>query len=215
MAEQDKNDQDDKTDDLDGITDDDAKRLLEKPKKDATGKDDDEDPDGADQLGDAGRRALNSIKESRRAAREERDNAKAELAKVQAELRKHSDKDKSELQRLIDERDSLKTELSKTTSAMRRREAAEDHAPDHATPAQIRAVAKRLAGDTDEELAADAKELYALIAPEPPKSPVSGRPKERLRDEPKERLRGGGDPDDSDPGEMNPKKLAGLVPRAR
>lgn len=199
MAEE---DQDDSTDELDGLTEDDAKRLLEEPKGD------DPDPDGADKLGDAGRRALDSMKEQRRAAREERDKVKSELDKVSAELRKHSDRDKSETQRLQEERDSLKTELETARSGMRRREVAEEHAPEHATPAQIRAVAKRLAGSTDEELKADAEELYALIAPAPAtrQQSVPGKPKERLR--------GGGAPDDG-PGEMDPKALAALIPRAR
>jgi septal ring factor EnvC (AmiA/AmiB activator) len=193
------------TDELDGITEEDAKRLLEKPKDDAGKKDEADDP-GADQLSPAGQRALDRIKEDRRAVREERDSIRAELQKAQDELRKHSDKDKSENQRLQEERDSLKAELSKATSSMRRRESAEEHAPEHATPAQIRAVAKRLHGDTDAELEADAKELYALIAPEPAtsKPPVSSKPRERLR--------GGGDPDEGS-NETDPSKLAALLPR--
>lgn len=194
-------------DELDGLTEDDAKRLLEKPDKPnvETGrKDEDDDPEGADQLGDAGKRALERIKEDRRSAREERDRAKAELADANAKLRKHDDKDKSETQRLVEERDQLKSELSKATSAMRRREFAEEFAPEHATPTQIRAVAKRLAGDNDAELEADAKELYALIAPEPGKQSLPSKPKERLR--------GGGDPD-AGSDETDPTKLAALLPR--
>lgn len=206
MAEQ--QDKPENDDELDGITDEDAKRLLEKPedKSNDGKKDEDDDPDGADKLGEPGKRALERIKEDRRAAREERDRIRAELEKAQAELRKHSDKDKSDTQRLTEERDQLKAELGKATSAMKRRELAEDLAPDHATPAQIRQVAKRLRGDTDDELKADAEELYALIAPEPTSSkpPVSSKPKERLR--------GGGDPDEG-PDETDPAKLAALVQR--
>lgn len=208
MAE---NDQPDPTDELDGITEEDAEKLLAGAVD--KGKDDDPDPEGADQLGDPGRKALDAIKEQRRAAREERDKAKAELEQVRAELRKHSDKDKTEMQRLIEERDSLKSELGKTTSAMRRREFAEEFAPEHATTAQVRAVAKRLTGDSDADLEADAKELYALIAPAPPK-PTPGKPKERLRDG-GERLRGGGGSDDDDADEMDPRKLAALIKRPR
>jgi hypothetical protein len=203
MAEQQEN-----PDELDGITDEDAKRLLDKPddKPDAGSKNEDPDPDGADQLGDAGKKALDAIKEQRRAAREERDKAKADLAAAQKALSKYSDRDKSETQRLTEERDAAKAELAKATSAIKRRELAEEHAPEHATAAQIRAVAKRLSGDTDDELKADAKELYALIAPEPAKPPVSGKPRERLR--------GGGDPTD-EPDEMDPKKLALRIGRPR
>lgn len=204
MAEQQDKPEDDE---LDGITEDDAKRLLEKPKDDLGKKDEDDDPDGADQLGDAGKKALDSIKEQRRAAREERDKAKADLAEAQKALSKYSDRDKSETQRLTEERDAAKVELAKATSAIKRREFAEEHAPEHATAAQIRAVAKRLSGDTDAELEADAKELYALIAPESSKPSVSSKPKERLR--------GGGDPTDEGAGEMDPRKLAAQVSRAR
>lgn len=202
MADTQEKDVVDKDDELEGITEDDAKRLLEKPK------DSDDDPEGADQLGDAGRKALASIKESRRAAREERDKARVELEQVRAKLREHDDKDKSENQRLTEERDRLQAELGTVASAMKKRDVAEEFAPDHATPAQIRAVAKRLSGNTDDELKTDAEELYALIAPEPSKSTVSGRPKERLRPS------GGGDPDDG-PDETSPDKLAALIPRAR
>lgn len=195
-------------DELDGITEDDAKRLLEKPdgKPDAGKNDEDDDPEGADQLGDAGKKALERMKEDRRAAREERDKSRAELAEAQKSLSKYSDKDKSETERLTAERDDLKGRVEKAESAMKRRELAEDLAPDHATPAQIRQVAKRLRGDTDAELKADAEELYALIAPEGAKSPVSGKPTERLR--------GGGDPTE-EPDEMDPKKLAARIGRAR
>lgn len=192
------------TDELEGITEDDAKRLLDKPGDDVDKKD--EDDSGDEQLSPAGQRAYERVKEERRSFREERDRAKAELAEAQKALSKYSDKDKSETQRLIEERDAAKADLAKATSSMKRREFAEETAPEHATAAQIRAVAKRLTGDTDAELEADAKELYALIAPEPTKAPVSSKPKERLR--------GGGDPTE-DAGEMDPKKLAALIPRAR
>lgn len=197
------------TDEFDGASEEDVNSLLDKPKDNVGGKDEDSDPEGADQLGDAGKRALERIKEDRRAAREERDKIRAELQKAQDELRKHSDKDKSETQRLQEERDQLKAELTKATSAMRRREFAEEYAPEHATPAQIRAVAKRLAGDTDAELEADAKELYALIAPEP-----AGGKQQPVPSKPRERLRGGGDPDEGSE-ETDPSKLAALVSRRR
>lgn len=200
MAEQDV--KEDQTDELDGISEDDAKRLLDKP--DDKPAENNDDPEGADQLGDAGRKALDSIKEQRRAAREERDKVKAELAKVQEELRKHSDKDKSDVDRLTEERDRLKAELGTVSSSVKRRDAAEEYAPDHVTAAQIRAVAKRLTGNTDDELKADAEELYALIAPAPPTTPVAGRPRERLR--------GGGDPSTT-PDETDPRKLAALIRR--
>lgn len=199
MAENDQNE--DQNDELGDISEDDAKRLLDPPEGEAR----DDDPDGAEHLGDPGRKALDSIKEQRRQARQERDDARKELAEMRTRLRGHEDKDKSELQRLQEALKAADERASKAESSVKRREIAEDRAPDHATPAQIRAVAKRLSGDTEDALSSDADELYALIAPAPAKTPP-GKPKERLR--------GGGDPDEG-PDEMDPRKLAAGVPRRR
>ena len=92
---------------------------------------------------------------------------------------------------------------------MKRLQTAFDRAPDGATIVQIKAVAKRLAGDTDEEMADDADELFALLAPksngekDKPKPPP-GKPKVNLR--------GGGDPED-EPEELDPRKLADIIGR--
>lgn len=119
-------------------------------------------------------------------------------------LKQYEDANKSEAQRLQDERDSHKTRAEKAEAALKRRELAEELAPAHATLAQIKAVAKRLNGDDAEAMEADARELFELIAPEPPKSKTPGRPKERLR--------GGGDPEDDDPADTDdPRKLAALI----
>ena len=119
-------------------------------------------------------------------------------------LKKYEDEGKTESQRLQEERDSHKTRAEKAEAALKRREIAEAKAPDHATPAQIRAVAKRLAGDSDEDLEADADELFALLAPAPATPRTSSRPKERLR--------GGSEPDE-DVDEDDPRKLAALIKR--
>jgi len=126
------------------------------------------------------------------------------LREAQAELNKIKDKDKTESQRLIEERDSHKTAAEKSADELRRMNIATDLAPEGATLAQLRKVAKRLRGDSEEELEADAKELWEDFGPS--KAPTAGRPKERLR--------GGSDPDE-DPDEKDPKKLAALIPRAR
>jgi len=194
-----------KPDDL-GIDDADAQALL----ADAVA-DDDGDPAGADQLGDAGKRALDAIKEQRKNARTERDKYKTELEEARAKLAKHEDKDKTETQRLQEAADSFKSRAEKAEALHKRREIAEELAPDHATVAQIRAVAKRLSGESDDELETDAKELFALIAPEP----TSGTPpKSTPPSKPKASLRGGGDPDSGDD-ETDPRKLAALIPRNR
>lgn len=126
-------------------------------------------------------------------------------AKQRAEaLKKYEDANKSEAERLQEERDSHKSRAEKAEFALKRREIAEDRAPEHATPAQIRAVAKRLAGDTDEALEKDADELFALLVPAPAAPKTTSRPKERLR--------GGSEPDE-DVEETDPRKLAAQLPR--
>ncbi|HVL82687.1 MAG TPA: hypothetical protein VM367_00105 [Pseudonocardia sp.] len=176
------------TSELDGLDEDDAKRLLEpagKPARDSA-------TDDTDWRAEAEKWKRLS-RQNERAAKERAD-----------KLREYEDANKSESQRLQEERDSHKTRAEKAEAALRRREVAEERAPEHATPAQIRAVAKRLAGESDEELEADADELFALLAPAPEPRKVAQRPKERLR--------GGGDPDD-EPDETDPRKLADAIRR--
>jgi hypothetical protein len=125
-----------------------------------------------------------------------------------AKLQKYEDANKSESQRLQEERDLGLSRAEKAEAALKRREIAESRAPEHATPAHIRAVAKRLAGESDEDLESDADELFELIAPGPKAAPkVAGS-------RPKERLKGGSEPDEQ-PEVTDPRKLAGLIPRRR
>lgn len=122
-----------------------------------------------------------------------------------AELKKYQDADKSESQRLQEDRDSHRSRAEKAELALKKRELAEELAPDHATAAQIRAVAKRMAGDDDDALEADAKELFELIAPKAAAKTPS---------RPKEKLRGGSEPDE-EPEPTDPRKLAAMIPRRR
>lgn len=122
-----------------------------------------------------------------------------------AALKKYEDANKSESERLQEERDSHKTRAERAEAALKRREIAEQAAPDHATAKQIAQVAKRMAGDDDDALEADAKELFEWIAPGSPAAP-------KTPSRPKERLRGGAEPDD-EPEETDPRKLAALIPR--
>lgn len=123
-----------------------------------------------------------------------------------AALKKYEDANKSEAERLQEAVTSHQTRAERAEAALKRREIAEDRAPEHATVAQIKAVAKRLAGESDDDLASDADELFALLAPAPATSKTLSRPKERLR--------GGSEPDD-EPEETDPRKLAGRIPRRR
>lgn len=165
-------------------------------------KPEDKKPEDKGELGDAGKKALDAMKRERNAA-------KKALADAQTKLKQYEDKDKTETERLAEAAEEAKSRASKAEETHRKLATAMDRAPDGATLAQIRAVAKRLSGDSEEELESDADELFALLAPksdpdEDRKKPPAGRPKERLR--------GGGDPDD-EPEEMDPRKLAELIGR--
>jgi murein L,D-transpeptidase YcbB/YkuD len=201
------------------ISDDDAEALLaddtdnrgnkvggrRKPAQDDSDEDD-EDDDAP--LGKAGQRALEALKEQRKAARTARDQAKQEAEDLRRKLAKYESANKSELQRLIDERDALKDQLSSVSSVAKRRDAAEELAPDWATAKQVRFVAKYVTGSTDEELEAAAEELYAQLAPKEPAKPrTPARPKERLRP-------GQADPEEDDL-ETDPRKLADAIRRNR
>lgn len=151
--------------------------------------------DGDNRLRDAGKQALDRMKRQRNAARQE-------LLDLRKEI---EDKNKSESQRMAEAVEDAKSKASKAEQNFLKLQTALDRAPEGATLKQIQAVAKRLSGDDQDELDADADELFALFAPASEKGkPPAGKPKERLR--------GGGDPND-EPEEMNPRKLADLIGR--
>lgn len=146
------------------------------------------------------------------------DRAKAKIAKANQEaanLRKRlkeleplalkakelEDANKSETEKLSEDRDGHKGRADKAESSLRKITVALDAAPEGASLAQVRAVAKRLSGDTDEELAADAEELFELLG-------AAAKPK--VPGKPKENLKGGNDPDEPVE-ETDPRKLAELI----
>jgi murein DD-endopeptidase MepM/ murein hydrolase activator NlpD len=129
------------------------------------------------------------------------------LRDTQKKVTEFENAGKSEAERLQEAAATHQTRAEKAEAALKRRELAEEFAPEHATLAQIKAVARRMSGESDDELEKDAKELFELIAPAPSRQPVPGKPKEKLR--------GGADPDDGEDGEMDPVKLAAKIPRAR
>jgi hypothetical protein len=120
-------------------------------------------------------------------------------------LKSYEDKDKTELERLT-ERATAAEKRAETASfqanAMR---IAMDSAPEHATLAQVKAVARRIRGDDDDALETDAKELFEMLAPEPKKSATPGKPREKLR--------GGSEPDE-EVEETDGRKLAAKIPRS-
>jgi hypothetical protein len=186
------NEHDDSDLDNDGleISDDDAEALLaddtdnrgNKVGRKRSSAEDDSDEDDEDDdapLGKAGQRALEALKEQRKAARTARDQAKQEAEDLRRKLAKYESANKSELQRLIDERDALKDQLTSVSSVAKRRDAAEELAPDWATAKQVRFVAKyvtgsggavRAAGSQGAGQGADTRTTQGTAAPRPGRS---------------------------------------------
>ena len=183
---------DDQDESLD-ISDEDAQQLLEDPPEDKA----DPDKSATDER--------DWKAEAERWKKLSRQNEAAAKQRA-AELKKYEDQNKSDAERLQEALSEHQTRAQKAEAALKRREIAEARAPEHATIAQIKAVAKRLAGESDDDLEADADELFALLAPAPATAKTPARPKEKLK--------GGAEPDEA-PAETDPRKLAALIPRRR
>lgn len=131
--------------------------------------------------------------------------ANKEAEKFRKQVKEFQDKDKSESERLTEAAQEAASRADKAEAAQRRLQVAADRAPEGTTFKQVKAVAKRLVGDTPDELEADADEMFALLAPATSKTKApNGKPRENLK--------GGGEPDD-EPEEMDPRKLANLIGR--
>lgn len=129
--------------------------------------------------------------------------ANAAAAKELAELKEAG---KTEQQRAADQAAEAEKRATSAEGRALRLEVAMEKAPDGMSLAQVRKLAKRLAGSTQEELEQDAEELFADFAPAKGDDPRR-RPRERLRP-------GAAPPDDGDDdGETDPTKLAAKVPR--
>jgi hypothetical protein len=192
MAEEDADKPDETTDDT---------APDDKPDtKDTTKSEEDGDES---KLGDAGKRALDAMKREKNAA-------KKQVADLLAKVKKFEDEGKSEGQRLQEAAEEAKTRAAKAESSTRKLQMALDRAPEGASLAHIKAVAKRISGDSDEELEADCDELFGLFAPQ--KESANSTSKKEPPGKPKERLSGGGDPDE-EPEEMDPRKLAEAIGR--
>jgi hypothetical protein len=174
----------------------------DKPGPTPNDKPDDSKPDDKPELGDAGKKAIDAMKRERNAALKE-------LNDLRAEVKGFKDKDKTEAQRLAEAAEDAKSRAGKAETNLRKLQTAMERAPEGATLAQIRAVAKRLSGDSEEELEADADELFELLAP---KSATDEGKRQAPAGKPTPSLRGGGDPE-TEPEEMDPRKLAGLIGR--
>lgn len=126
--------------------------------------------------------------------------AKDALADAQAQLKQHEDANKTD-QQLARER----AEEAERQAAVASRDAARLRVA--LNKGLTETQAKRLVGDTDEELEADADELLASF-----KTEVEPAGPDPLRRKPRERLRPGAAPA-GEPEETDPAKLAAMVPR--
>lgn len=192
MAEQDQHD------DVD-LTDDEAKQLLV---------DADEEADRPERSEKSETDTTDWKAEAEKWKKLSRKNENA--AKSTAEkLKQYEDANKSEFQRIEERAAAAETRAAKAESTAKALQIAMERAPEHATLAQVRAVAKRVRGDDEDALAEDADELFALLAPEPKAPKTPSRPKERLKGAVAD-----GEPD-AEPEITDPRKLAAMVPRRR
>jgi type I site-specific restriction-modification system R (restriction) subunit len=178
------------------ITDADAEKLLAEPDADAK-KPEPSETDDKDWKAEA--------EKWKSLSRQNENSAKQTAAK----LKQYEDANKTEAERLQEAATSNLSRAEKAEAALRRREIAESRAPDHATAKHIAQVAKRLAGESDDDLEKDADELFELLAPTPKDEPLASS---KTPSRPQERLRGGAEPDD-EPGPTDPRALANLIPR--
>lgn len=128
-----------------------------------------------------------------------------------SKLKQYEDASKSDLERWEERATAAESRAGTAEAKAKALEIAIERAPEHATLAQVRAVAKRVRGDDDEALEADADELFSLLAPAPNTEPKPGG---KTPARPKERLKGGADPDEEFE-ETDPRKLAAQLPRRR
>lgn len=187
--------------DVDPVDDDPKDDKDPDPVDDPKDDDDKDDKGTKSTLDDAGKKAIDAMKRERNAA-------KKALADAQAKIKEYADKDKTDTERLTESAEEAKSRASKAESGYKKLQTAIDRAPEGATLTQIKAVAKRLTGDSDEEMEADADELFGLFAPSTSSTERGKAPAGK----PKERLRGGGDPEE-EPEETDPRKLAALIGR--
>lgn len=148
---------------------------------------------------------------------------KAEAEKYKALMRKHEarakenadaarrlqeieDSKKSEIDRATDKATQAEQRATEAERKALRLEVALDKAPEGMPLSQVRNLAKRLAGSTQEELEADATELFEEFAP------ATGEKDDTSNRRPKERLKAGAAPE-TEPEENDPDKLAAKVPR--
>ena len=177
--------------------------------------DDDDDDDGNDDNDgadddndDAGQSGGKTYDESYvKKLREENARRRREAQELAGRLKAHEDANKTELERAQEAASSAESRATAAEQAALRLEVALEKAPEGMPIAQVRKLAKRLSGATQEELEADAEELFADFTPDPGQDSGAGRrPKERLRT-------GAAHSSSDDDEETDPAKLAAMVRR--
>lgn len=136
-------------------------------------------------------------KKALEAERRARRDAEKQLRDLTARLKEIEDKDKSEVDRLREQVEQLKSEAATHAAKALRAEVASEKG---LTAAQ----AKRLVGDTREELEADADDILASFPTAPGVTPP---PSEKPHTE----LRGGNDP--TGDGEVDVREVVASIPR--
>lgn len=141
-------------------------------------------------------------------ARKHEAQAKAN-AKAAEQLKAMEDQGKSELERATTAAQEAASRAAKAELAALQLDVALEQAPEGMTVAQVRKLAKRLAGTTREELEADAEELFAEFAGTNGDGTGGGKPPVRT---PQERLRSGGSSTEPEP-EPSTDEVLAKIPR--
>lgn len=186
-----------------GMSEDDAKKLLGAPDDDGDGGD---EPNGGGRSDTDDSKLTAELEKWKSLARKHEKSYKDASSK----LRQYEDASKSDLERWEERATTAESRAGTAEAKAKALEIAIERAPEHATLAQVRAVAKRVRGEDDEALQKDADELFELLAP----APSEPKPGTKTQQRPKERLKGGAEPDE-EPDETDPRKLAALLPRRR
>jgi chromosome segregation ATPase len=153
----------------------------------------DEPKDDQKDLGDAGKKALEEERKARR-------DAEKQLKAVNDRVRELEDKDKSDSEKLTSRVAELEKELSTERSRAMRLEVAIDKG-------LTKTQARRLVGDTEDDLVADADDLLSSFKPSDETKPA---PPGSI---PKENLRPGAAPDTPEPTKEDIRKAIDAIPR--
>lgn len=162
--------------------------MADDPKDPKDPKDDPKDPPAR-----GGKPTDDDLAELKAALRKA--NKEAETNRLK--LKELEDKDKSDSEKLTARVAELEGQVAQANSRVTRYEVALEKG-------LTKTQARRLVGDTEEELAADADDLLSSFTPGSKSGSAPSKPTEDLK--------GGGDPTE-EPSEMDPRKLAEAVPR--